>query len=68
MSNKKITYQIDIDADIGSVESKLNTVKGLMGKLTEGGAHPEITKIFTSIEKSIDKEVRKQLDKIFSNF
>ena len=53
--SKKLTYTIDLDANLGSLETKLNNVKGLIGKLTEGGAHPEITKVFTAIESSIDK-------------
>jgi hypothetical protein len=53
--SKKISYTIDIDGNLGNLESKLSNMKGMFAKLTEGGNHSEITQIFTNIEKSIDK-------------
>lgn len=55
MSNKKLTYTINLDANIGSIEGKLSSIKTLISKLTEGGAHPELNKLFSGIETSIDK-------------
>jgi hypothetical protein len=52
---KNLTYKINIDGDIGKLESKLGEVKGKLSKLTEDGGHPEILKLFETIEKSIDK-------------
>jgi hypothetical protein len=49
------TYTIDLDANLGNLEGKLNGVRGLVEKLTSKGGHPELLKMFQGIEGSIDK-------------
>jgi hypothetical protein len=55
MSNKKISYTINIDAEISNLESKLAAAKNSISKLTENGANPQMVRSFELIEKSIDK-------------
>ena len=53
--SKKISYTINIDAELSNLESKLAAAKASLSKLTEGGANPQIIRSFELIEKSIDK-------------
>jgi hypothetical protein len=51
---KNLQYTINLDADLGNLESKFNSVKDMMTRLTSGGKHPEISKVFDTIGKSLD--------------
>jgi DNA repair exonuclease SbcCD ATPase subunit len=57
--SKQINYTINIDAELGNLESKLNSAKAAVDRLTMDGKHPELVKMFDSIGKSIDN-VRKK--------
>jgi DNA repair exonuclease SbcCD ATPase subunit len=56
MANKKITYQLEIDAEIDSLQKKLNTAKNLMANVLNSGQAPKgLEKSFEKIEDLIDK-------------
>jgi hypothetical protein len=52
--SKQINYTINLDADLGNLESKLNAAKAAVERLTMDGKHPELTKMFDTIGRSID--------------
>jgi hypothetical protein len=43
---KNLSYTINLDADLGNLESKLGSIKGMFSKLTANGGHPEILQMF----------------------
>ena len=57
--SKQINYTINIDAELGNLESKLNSAKAAVDRLTMDGKHPELVKMFDSIGKSIDFDALK---------
>jgi hypothetical protein len=52
---KDLSYKINIDGDIGNIESKLSNLRNMLSRLTANGDHPEMSKMFDTIGKSLDK-------------
>ncbi len=66
MSNK-FTYTIDLNANIGDLESKFSTIKQMFSRLTESGKYPEISQVFDKIGKSLDNLKTKGAQPIVSS-
>lgn len=55
MSNKGFTYTLKLDAEISDLTAKTAQVKKSMQSIMDAGKAPGAEKIFTSIEKALDK-------------
>ena len=67
MANKKISYTLEIDAEIKSLESKLNSVKNSMsGVLNSANAPKGLDKTFDKVEGLIDRIKNKASEPITS--
>lgn len=55
MSNKGFTYTLKLDAEISDLTAKTAQVKKSMQSIMDAGKAPGIEKVFTSIEKALDK-------------
>ena len=55
MANKSFTYELKIDAEIKDLLAKTNQVKQSMQSIINNGKAPGADKIFSSIEKAIDR-------------
>jgi hypothetical protein len=55
MANKKLSYTLNLDAEIGDIISKVDKVKESMAGLMATGKANGIEKSFDSIEKAIDR-------------
>jgi predicted nucleic acid-binding Zn-ribbon protein len=64
--SKKISYTLDLDANLGNLESKLKSLKDQLGSLTQDGKNSALVKSFEQIEKSIDSVRQKTSSPITS--
>ena len=55
MSNKGFTYTLKLDAEISDLTAKTAQVKKSMQSIMDAGKAPGVEKVFTSIEKALDK-------------
>ena len=67
MANNKTTYTLEIDAELGSLQKKLGTIKNLMsGVLNSANAPKGLEKSFEKIEGILDKIANKASQPISS--
>ena len=56
MANNKTVYTLQIDAELGNLEKKLGSIKGLMSNVLSSNSMPKgLDKTFEKIENLMDK-------------